>query len=37
MAINITHASDPIEVKAICTTLYSQPGLGKTSLALEVG
>lgn len=33
MAIKITTAYEPIEVKAICTTIYSQPGLGKTSLA----
>lgn len=33
MAIKITTAYEPIEVHAICTTIYSQPGLGKTSLA----
>lgn len=31
--IHITHANEPIEVKNICATIYSQPGLGKTSLA----
>lgn len=31
--IKVTKASDPIEVKTICMTVYSQPGLGKTSLA----
>lgn len=31
--IAITKATDPIEVKTICLTIYSQPGLGKTSLA----
>ncbi|MGL6208973.1 MAG: ATP-binding protein [Paracoccaceae bacterium] len=33
MAIKITRAVDPIEVKTLCITVYSQPGLGKTSLA----
>lgn len=33
MSIQITRASDPIEVKTLCLTIYSQPGLGKTSLA----
>lgn len=33
MALKITSAHEPIEVKTICTTIYSQPGLGKTSLA----
>lgn len=33
MALKITTADDPIEVKNICFTIYSQPGLGKTSLA----
>lgn len=31
--ITITKASDPIEVKTLCLTIYSQPGLGKTSLS----
>ena len=31
--IAITKANEPIEVKTICLTIYSQPGLGKTSLA----
>lgn len=31
--ITITRASDPIEVKTLCVTIYSAPGLGKTSLA----
>lgn len=31
--IKVTKATDPIEVKTICMTVYSQPGLGKTSLA----
>lgn len=33
MALNVTTADEVIEVKAICMTVYSQPGLGKTSLA----
>ncbi|MDQ7262762.1 ATP-binding protein [Paracoccus sp. PS-1] len=33
MAIKITTANDVIEVKNLCFTIYSQPGLGKTSLA----
>ncbi len=33
MPINITTESEPLEVKHICLTLYSNPGLGKTSLA----
>lgn len=33
MAVKITKATDPIEVKTLCLTIYSQPGLGKTSLA----
>lgn len=33
MTINITTASEPITVETICLTVYSQPGLGKTSLA----
>jgi hypothetical protein len=33
MVLNITTASDPMTVDAICLTIYSQPGLGKTSLA----
>lgn len=31
--ISITKATDRIEVNTICLTVYSQPGLGKTSLA----
>jgi len=31
--IKITKATDPMEVKTLCLTVYSQPGLGKTSLA----
>ena len=33
MALKITKADEVIEVKNICFTVYSQPGLGKTSLA----
>lgn len=33
MALNITKADQVIEVTSLCTTIYSQPGLGKTSLA----
>lgn len=33
MALKITTADEPIEVKNLCLTIYSQPGLGKTSLA----
>lgn len=33
MALKITTADEVIEVKTLCTTIYSQPGLGKTSLA----
>lgn len=33
MALNVTKADQVIEVKNICLTIYSQPGLGKTSLA----
>lgn len=31
--INITKATASIDVKTLCLTIYSQPGLGKTSLA----
>ena len=31
--INVTKSTDTIEVKTLCLTVYSQPGLGKTSLA----
>jgi hypothetical protein len=31
--INITKSTDAIDVKTLCLTVYSQPGLGKTSLA----
>ena len=34
MALKITSALEPIKVTAITTTIYSQPGLGKTSLAM---
>lgn len=33
MALKITAADEPIEVKTLCLTIYAQPGLGKTSLA----
>lgn len=33
MAIHVTKADEAIEVKTICLTIYSNPGLGKTSLA----
>lgn len=33
MALKITKSDEIIEVKTICATIYSQPGLGKTSLA----
>lgn len=33
MSLKITKSDEPIEVKNICFTIYSQPGLGKTSLA----
>lgn len=33
MTLKITKANDVIEVKNLCLTIYSQPGLGKTSLA----
>lgn len=33
MALKITKADEVIEVKTLCVTIYSQPGLGKTSLA----
>lgn len=33
MAIKVTKADEVIEVKQLCFTIYSQPGLGKTSLA----
>lgn len=33
MAIKVTRADEPIDVKTICMTVYSQPGLGKSSLA----
>lgn len=31
--LKITKSNEIIEVKTLCTTIYSQPGLGKTSLA----
>jgi hypothetical protein len=33
MALNVTKSTELIEVKTLCFTIYSQPGLGKTSLA----
>lgn len=33
MALNITPAAEPIRVETVCMTIYSNPGLGKTSLA----
>lgn len=33
MAIRVTKSDEVIEVKNLCFTIYSQPGLGKTSLA----
>ncbi len=33
MALKITKTDEVIEVKNLCVTIYSQPGLGKTSLA----
>lgn len=33
MTLKITTAAEPMKVDAICMTIYSQPGLGKTSLA----
>lgn len=33
--INVTKATDSIEVKTLCLTVYSQPGLGKSSLAFS--
>lgn len=33
MTIKVTTASEVITVETICLTIYSQPGLGKTSLA----
>lgn len=33
MAIRVTKSDEVIEVKNLCVTIYSQPGLGKTSLA----
>lgn len=33
MALKVTRADEAIEVKNLCFTVYSQPGLGKTSLA----
>lgn len=33
MTLKITKSNEVIEVKNLCTTIYSQPGLGKTSLA----
>ena len=32
-ALKVTRADEAIEVKNLCFTVYSQPGLGKTSLA----
>lgn len=33
MALNITRGSEPMTVETLVMTIYSQPGLGKTSLA----
>lgn len=33
MALKVTKQNEPIKVDTICMTIYSQPGLGKTSLA----
>lgn len=33
MPIKVTHSNEPIKVETLCVTVYSQPGLGKTSLA----
>lgn len=33
MALKVTKSHETIDVKNICFTIYSQPGLGKTSLA----
>ncbi|MFV1798211.1 ATP-binding protein [Phaeobacter sp. Ay1a-4a] len=33
MTLKITKSDEVIEVKNLCVTIYSQPGLGKTSLA----
>jgi len=33
MPIKVTHSNEPIKVETLCVTIYSQPGLGKTSLA----
>lgn len=33
MTVKITRSDETIEVKNICFTIYSQPGLGKTSVA----
>ena len=33
MAIKVTRSEEPIKVETLCVTVYSQPGLGKTSLA----
>ncbi len=33
MALNVTKSNEVIEVETLCFTIYSQPGLGKTSLS----
>jgi hypothetical protein len=33
MAIRVTRSDEAIKVETVCFTIYSQPGLGKTSLA----
>lgn len=33
MPIKVTRSDEPIKVETLCVTIYSQPGLGKTSLA----
>lgn len=33
MAIRVTRSDEAIKIDTVCFTIYSQPGLGKTSLA----
>lgn len=33
MAVKVTRSDEAIKVETLCVTIYSQPGLGKTSLA----
>lgn len=37
MALNIKTAADPVEIGALITLIYGQPGIGKTSLAFTAG